>query len=979
MILSAHYLVSRHDNQYIRQQIENRTLSATGFELKVSGPLELPYSLVPTVVLRDISLNNPDFPGQGDLLHASELRIEFAVLPLLRDEVVIYESSLSGVELSLQVDDEGDENWIARDSAGASSTLPSQIAINTVDSRDVTIRYDNRFTGASGSLYLREVSLRAPRFDDQIRVDIAAEYSDTLLTVSGSLGSAEAILSGNALPIDLEIDVLDVDLDVAGRLDRVDDGKFSDLELRLDVTGGDLAELEPVVGASLPTTTAFNGSGSLALTGDLLALSDLDATFERTQSRLDVSGRIADVEALSEVDLTVTVDGSDVREIGALFDVESLPQSDEYRISTTVNGDWPTLTLSGINMTAARHDTTVSAIGSIGDLSGLTGIEIDIAWNGEDLAAWSSVIDADVPSTDRFRFGGRVSGNWPALNLTAAQAILERKNNRLDLFGSVEDITTFDRLDLDLIASGDDLSAIPELEAFDIPASDGFAVEAKVAVAPDSWQADVEAGHATWGSHTIVIDGALRSLTDSIDVDLDVAVSGNDVSDLNHLLAFDLPPTIDYQVEMHLNGEPNALAANDVSLRGRFADSTLSLTGRVGRIVDFHDADLLVEATSQNLNDLRRYVEIDLPINDPVLLSGRLLGTAPDLRLEEFVAESGNNVIHGSFAMRQGPDLHIDGRITEGRIDLAKLIGAGNEAQPNETQGPDPLFTDQPLDLPPLDGFDGRLTLDDLVLLSDSGDVVVEQATVTLDNGALSLEPLRMIRDESLVTGSIRLVQSAIPQYEVTLTGERMNFARFLSDLGITEAYEGQFDITLDLRSRGVSLADIAGNLEGSVAAYVGEARVPQVSTVLNTVELLFELLPWVTRQEDVVVNCAINRINIEQGIAAVDLLYVDAAQLTMIGGGEINLRQELLDLRLMPRPKRTRFLAHNIDLLVRGSLTDPNVTTTGATRAAATAYGKYALVGPLGLLVPTGRTRTHACAGSLEEFRSLEEAPEVQ
>jgi len=113
--LTTHYLVSRHDNQFLRQKIEERTLAATGFQLQVRGPLQLPYSLMPTVVLRDIVLDNPGYPGETNLLKADELRIRFAVIPLLRGEVLIYESSLSGVHLKLEVSEDGDENWITSD------------------------------------------------------------------------------------------------------------------------------------------------------------------------------------------------------------------------------------------------------------------------------------------------------------------------------------------------------------------------------------------------------------------------------------------------------------------------------------------------------------------------------------------------------------------------------------------------------------------------------------------------------------------------------------------------------------------------------------------------------------------------------------------------------------------------------------------------------------------------------------------------
>ena len=71
--VAVHVLVSRQDHELIKRQLASRVQAATGFELRIDGPLELPYSLLPTIVLEDIVLNNPDFDGEKNLLEAKEL------------------------------------------------------------------------------------------------------------------------------------------------------------------------------------------------------------------------------------------------------------------------------------------------------------------------------------------------------------------------------------------------------------------------------------------------------------------------------------------------------------------------------------------------------------------------------------------------------------------------------------------------------------------------------------------------------------------------------------------------------------------------------------------------------------------------------------------------------------------------------------------------------------------------------------------
>ncbi len=64
-----------------------------------------------------------------------------------------------------------------------------------------------------------------------------------------------------------------------------------------------------------------------------------------------------------------------------------------------------------------------------------------------------------------------------------------------------------------------------------------------------------------------------------------------------------------------------------------------------------------------------------------------------------------------------------------------------------------------------------------------------------------------------------------------------------------------------------------------------------------------------------------------------------------------------------------------NIDLLVTGPLVKPKISSVGTAKAIAADYGKYTLLGPLGLLVPTGRSKKHPCVGSLQEYRQQQAA----
>ena len=144
--LTAHALISGQDHELIKRELASRVKASTGFELQINGPLELPYSLLPTVVLEDIVLNNPGFDGEKNLLEAKKLRIRFAALPLLNDEILVYESSMSSVKLNLEVSSDGRSNWISS-KPGDTNAAPAEIAVHKLDLENIRLSYRNLQTG----------------------------------------------------------------------------------------------------------------------------------------------------------------------------------------------------------------------------------------------------------------------------------------------------------------------------------------------------------------------------------------------------------------------------------------------------------------------------------------------------------------------------------------------------------------------------------------------------------------------------------------------------------------------------------------------------------------------------------------------------------------------------------------------------------------------------------------------------------------
>ena len=288
--------------------------------------------------------------------------------------------------------------------------------------------------------------------------------------------------AANPFPIDLDIDIYDVDIDVSGRVDRIEDGEFSDLLLRLDVQGEDLRELEGLAGQSLPETKRFSATTTLSLDAESIVISNLFAEIAWLDNEVELAGDIGSIETLSGIDMTVAISGSDATDISVFYELQWLPETDAYNLSGMVRGDWPSLggELTDVRLHLEQDDIVADAAGAVMDIAELGGFDLEVSVRGGDLGDWGGVSGLPLPHTQSYQGDGRINGAWPGLSLSAANATLQREGIRVDLSGRIADLSDLSGLDIGIRANGEDLAGIPELSEFEPLQTDAFDLDARL-------------------------------------------------------------------------------------------------------------------------------------------------------------------------------------------------------------------------------------------------------------------------------------------------------------------------------------------------------------------------------------------------------------------------------------------------------------------------------------------------------------------
>ena len=102
LAIGGYVFVRNFDLNRYKPDIEDIVFNATGRVLKMEGNAQLAISLVPTVEINNVSLSNPTWAKNPNMAEMDKLEIKFAIMPLLKKQIVIDKLILHGTKIYLE-------------------------------------------------------------------------------------------------------------------------------------------------------------------------------------------------------------------------------------------------------------------------------------------------------------------------------------------------------------------------------------------------------------------------------------------------------------------------------------------------------------------------------------------------------------------------------------------------------------------------------------------------------------------------------------------------------------------------------------------------------------------------------------------------------------------------------------------------------------------------------------------------------------
>lgn len=412
----------------------------------------------------------------------------------------------------------------------------------------------------------------------------------------------------------------------------------------------------------------------------------------------------------------------------------------------------------------------------------------------------------------------------------------------------------------------------------------------------------------------------------------------------------------------------------DPSRAAEGADGSLSLVARLA------DLSLHMDGTSRDSESLAG-AEIRLALNG-IGLSGMMKNLdlwdtdVSSVRATAAITYESNDHLQGSAEMA------FDKSLFEAQFNIAGLLGGDPVRQVDVEISSDEVFLDALLDTSQSDDkADSRDSAG--VLLSTDQWVYTPLFDGTDVNAVINVNTLYKggFRSHDLELSLIKVGDSANLMFAATDAGK----GELESDLTL-EKSGSMLDGKLTIQAKGVpigqimSLADIpegaaSGRISGDAKFWFSGRSMSELGSSLDgglfllveegTLDSLFVEMAGVDLMESI--NLVLNRdlqhteircgfvdLQVESGLVTLKDFIIDSEDSIFIASGEVDLGNEMLDLKFSPHPRDGSFFAATTPVHLRGPISSPSVRPGSRLYSrVAVAAAMAALAGPAALVLP--------------------------
>lgn len=377
------------------------------------------------------------------------------------------------------------------------------------------------------------------------------------------------------------------------------------------------------------------------------------------------------------------------------------------------------------------------------------------------------------------------------------------------------------------------------------------------------------------------------------------------------------------------------------------------ISGTLQDPIRFEGLDLQASLAGPNLARLQVLTGVPLPMTKPYDLTGRLEREGSSWRITNMTGRIGNSDLAGLIHIETGREkLYLEADLRSKVLDyrdVGPLIGLrpepeqpqaasetktprpaeGNMAPPSENRNlaPPRVLPDAPLAVEQIRNTDARLKFRGDKVQAPNTPLSGVDLDLVLQDSQLRLRPLRLGVAGGFVHADIVIdarQDVVVTNYDVRLN--RFELERFVAAAGLQDAATGQLHGRIRLAGYGDTVQKSLGSANGEIRLTMDGGSLSNLALELVGLDAAETAKFLAGGDRRVPLRCFVADYKVEDGVMTPRVFVFDTTDTTLTSEGQINLKDERLDLRLLAHPKDPSPLSSRSPIIIGGAFSRPEV-----------------------------------------------------
>lgn len=430
----------------------------------------------------------------------------------------------------------------------------------------------------------------------------------------------------------------------------------------------------------------------------------------------------------------------------------------------------------------------------------------------------------------------------------------------------------------------------------------------------------------------------------------------------------------------------------DVSI-GR---TRIAVTGTLTDPANLGALDLRLALSGASMSDLYPLTGVTLPDTPRYSTDGRLVARLKNeggsvFHYQDFNGKVGASDLHGDMTFRAGaPRPKLTGKLSSRLLrlqDLGPLIGvqpgsqkktAAKEEKGDKARSSGKVLPTQEFRTNRWRDMDADVALSaDRIIYDEKKPISKLDVHLVLDNGLLTLDPLRFGFAGGTINTNLKLDGAKTPMDGRAKIGVRgLRLKQLFPNVESMKKALGQLNGDVALSGTGNSVAALLGTGNGNATVLVNDGVISRGLMEIAGLNVGNYVITKLFGDEEVKINCGAADLQMKQGVMTPKVFVFDTENAIVSIAGNVNFKNETLDLDISPESKGVRLFSLRSPLYVEGTFADPKagvqVLPLVARGAGAVALG--VLLTPvaslLALVAPSSGETDEQCGAMLKQMR---------